>query len=63
MPQDYAPPAIPADESGLVFREPWETRGFVVMGALHQAGHSARPEWVATISARIQKRSTLGIWI
>ena len=58
MPDDIAAealalPAIPADESGPVFREPWEAQAFAMVVALYQAGHFTWPEWVATISAEI----------
>ena len=60
MPADIATealalPAIPADESGPVFREPWEAQAFAMVVALHQAGHFTWPEWVATIGAEIMQ--------
>jgi len=53
-------PPIPSDESGPVFREPWEAQAFAVVMALHQAGHFTWSEWVDAISAEIQQAQADG---
>ena len=57
LPSDLA---IPADESGPVFREPWEAQAFALVVALHQAGEFTWPEWVATISGHIKQAQAAG---
>ena len=59
LPQDVLPD-IPVDESGPVFREPWEAQALAMVVALYQAGHFTWPEWVATISAEIQQAQQAG---
>ena len=53
-------PTIPADETGPVFREPWEAQAFALVVALHQAGHFTWTEWVAAISAEIRQAQADG---
>ncbi len=60
LPDDPALPLIPADESGPVFREPWEAQAFAVAVTLHQAGHFTWAEWVAAISAEIRRAQADG---
>ncbi len=57
---DLALPSIPTDETGPVFREPWEAQAFALVVVLHQAGHFTWPEWVATISAEIRQAQAEG---
>ena len=53
-------PPIPSDESGPMFREPWEAQAFALVVALHQAGHFTWPEWVELISAEIRQAQAEG---
>ena len=53
-------PPIPSDESGPVFREPWEAQAFALVVALHKAGRFTWPEWVAAISAEIRQAQADG---
>ncbi len=53
-------PLLPADQSGPVFREPWEAQAFALVVALHRAGHFSWPEWVSTISAEIRLAQSQG---
>ena len=59
-PGGQAPPLIPGDTSGPVFREPWEAQAFALAVALHQAGHFTWPEWVTAISAEIRRAQAEG---
>ena len=46
-------PALPRDEDGPVFKEPWEAQAFAMTVTLHEAGHFAWSEWVEIFSAEI----------
>ena len=59
-PGGLAPPSLPGDASGPVFREPWEAQAFARAVALHQAGHFTWPEWVAALSAEIRRAQAEG---
>ncbi len=48
-----ATPALPRDDEGIVFAEPWEAKAFALVVSLYLAGHFSWPEWVATLSAEI----------
>jgi nitrile hydratase accessory protein len=54
MQTDLNLPAIPADDEGPVFREPWEAQAFALAVALNQAGHFTWAEWVDTISGELR---------
>jgi nitrile hydratase accessory protein len=60
LPRHPSLPPIPADETGPVFREPWEAQAFALVVALHQAGHFTWPEWVDTMSAEIRRAQAAG---
>jgi nitrile hydratase accessory protein len=45
--------ALPSDEDGPVFAEPWEATAFALVVKLAQAGHYTWPEWVEYFSAEI----------
>jgi nitrile hydratase accessory protein len=47
-------PALPMDEQGPVFREPWEAQAFAIVLKLYQGGHFTWPEWVEHLSAEIR---------
>lgn len=60
-PGGLALPSMPGDHpSSPVFREPWEAQAFALAVALHRAGHFTWPEWVAAISAEIQRAPAKG---
>ena len=46
-------PALPRDEDGPVFKEPWEAQAFAMTVKLHQAGVFTWPEWVDALSAEV----------
>jgi nitrile hydratase accessory protein len=43
----------PRDDSGPVFREPWEAQAFALTLALHQRGLFTWPEWTQALAERI----------
>jgi nitrile hydratase accessory protein len=47
-------PAIPRDDEGPVFREPWEARAFAIAVSLHQRGVFAWTEWAAVLAREIK---------
>jgi nitrile hydratase accessory protein len=49
-----APPPLPADAEGPVFREPWQAQAFAIVMQLYEAGCFTWPEWVATLAAEIK---------
>lgn len=53
-------PAIPRDEQGLVFREPWEAQAFAAALALHQRGLFTWTEWAATLADEIKRAQQAG---
>lgn len=53
-------PALPRDEQGPVFREPWEAQAFALAVTLSQAGHFSWPEWADTLSQEIQAAQKKG---
>jgi len=55
-----AVPGIPRDESGPVFREPWEAQAFAMAMALHDKGVFTWPEWAAKLAEEIKKAQLAG---
>jgi nitrile hydratase accessory protein len=55
-----AVPGIPRDESGPVFREPWEAQAFAMALALHDRGVFTWPEWAAKLAEEIKKAQLAG---
>lgn len=53
-------PGVPQDESGPVFREPWEAQAFAMALALHERGLFTWPEWAQTLSAEIKRAQAEG---
>ncbi len=53
-------PALPRDEDGPVFREPWEAQAFAMAVSLSEAGHFTWPEWTETFSAAIERAQSQG---
>ncbi len=48
-------PALPRDEGGPVFEEPWQAQAFAMTVRLHQAGVFTWKEWVEALSAEIAR--------
>jgi nitrile hydratase accessory protein len=46
-------PALPMDDAGPVFTEPWQAQAFALTLKLYEGGHFTWPEWVAKLSAEI----------
>ena len=53
-------PALPRDEEGPVFREPWEAQAFAVAVSLMQVGHFTRAEWAESLSQEISQAQQAG---
>ena len=53
-------PALPRDEEGPVFREPWEARSFALAVRLSEAGYFSWSEWAAALSAEIRTAKVAG---
>lgn len=47
-------PALPADDQGPVFREPWEAQAFAMAVKLHDEGRFTWPEWATYLSKEIE---------
>jgi nitrile hydratase accessory protein len=45
--------ALPVDEEGPVFTEPWQAQAFSMALELHRAGHFSWKEWAEHLSAEI----------
>ena len=45
--------ALPVDDQGPVFVEPWQAQAFAMTLELHRAGHFSWKEWAAHLSAEI----------
>ena len=46
-------PALPEDDEGPVFAEPWQAQAFAMTLELHRGGHFSWKEWAAHLSAEI----------
>lgn len=46
-------PALPVDDQGPVFVEPWQAQAFAMTLELHRAGHFSWKEWAEHLSAEI----------
>src|SRR5690348_6142502 len=53
-------PALPRDEGGPVFNEPWEAHAFALAVRLSEAGCFAWSEWAATLSREIRAAQERG---
>jgi nitrile hydratase accessory protein len=51
---------IPADDSGPVFRAPWEAQAFAIVIRLHAAGHFTWTEWAAQLGDEIKEAQRAG---
>ena len=55
-----AVPDIPRDDSGPVFREPWEAQAFGMALALHERGLFSWTEWAAALADQIKRAQAEG---
>ena len=46
-------PALPVDDEGLVFAQPWQAQAFAMTLELHRAGHFGWKEWAEHLSVEI----------
>ena len=53
-------PGIPHDNTGPVFRAPWEAHAFAMAVALHEKGLFAWREWSAMLGDEIKKAQAAG---
>lgn len=47
-------PALPRDEDGPVFNEPWQAQAFALAVRLSESGYFIWPEWVEVLSQEIK---------
>jgi len=50
----------PRDDSGPVFREPWEAQAFAITLALHQRGVFSWTEWAEALARQIRMAQAAG---
>ena len=53
-------PGQPRDESGPVFREPWEAQAFAMTLALHERGLFSWSEWARALAAQGNRPRAVG---
>jgi nitrile hydratase accessory protein len=53
-------PALPRDEAGPVFNEPWEAHAFALAVRLSESGWFSWSEWAATLSHEIRAAQARG---
>jgi nitrile hydratase accessory protein len=53
-------PALPRDEDGPVFNEPWEAKAFALAVHLSEAGYFTWAEWVEVFSQEIKTAKQRG---
>jgi nitrile hydratase accessory protein len=53
-------PALPRDDDGPVFREPWEAHAFALAVRLSEAGVFTWPEWAAALAREIKSAQQKG---
>ena len=53
-------PGQPRDESGPVFREPWEAQAFAMTLALHERGLFSWSDWAQALAAQIAAAQAAG---
>ena len=53
-------PALPRDQDGPVFNQPWEAKAFALAVRLSEAGCFTWPEWVRTFSQEIKAAQERG---
>ncbi|MFI5024256.1 MAG: nitrile hydratase accessory protein [Alphaproteobacteria bacterium] len=53
-------PALPRDEAGPVFAEPWQAQAFALAVKLSEAGHFTWKEWADALGAELKRAEYLG---
>jgi nitrile hydratase accessory protein len=53
-------PALPRDDDGPVFNQPWEAKAFALAVRLSEAGFFSWPEWVEIFSRQIKAAQKRG---
>jgi nitrile hydratase accessory protein len=53
-------PALPRDDAGPVFHEPWEANAFALAVHLSEAGYFSWSEWAACLSEEIRAAQARG---
>jgi nitrile hydratase accessory protein len=53
-------PALPRDQGGPIFKEPWQAQAFALAVHLSAAGHFTWSEWVAVLSQQIKAAQAQG---
>jgi len=53
-------PALPRDEAGPVFAEPWQAQAFALAVKLSEAGHFTWKEWAEALGAELKRAEYLG---
>ncbi len=60
VPTESQLPALPRDEDGPVFNEPWEAEAFAMTLNLYAQGYFTWPEWVERLGAEISAAPDAG---
>ena len=53
-------PALPRDEAGPVFAEPWQAQAFALAVKLSEAGHFTWKEWADALGAELKRAEDAG---
>jgi nitrile hydratase accessory protein len=53
-------PALPRDEGGPVFAEPWQAQAFALAVKLSEQGHFTWKEWAAALAAELKSAADRG---
>ncbi len=53
-------PALPRDEAGPVFAEPWQAQAFALAVKLSEAGHFTWKEWAQALGAELKRAEDAG---
>jgi len=53
-------PALPRDEGGPVFAEPWQAQAFALAVQLSELGHFTWKEWAAALAAELKAAADRG---
>jgi nitrile hydratase accessory protein len=53
-------PALPRDEGGPVFAEPWQAQAFALAVKLSEQGHFTWKEWAETLAAELKAAADRG---
>lgn len=53
-------PALPRDDEGPVFAEPWQAQAFAMTLRLHEQGAFTWPEWTQALSGEIREAREAG---